>query len=97
MLSFISGVVHVSLSQLLGTFQLPAFTSAFNVVMCAFLVGVESKNITVLSLRSSKLTSYPNHWTDMSINFIIEASIKGVGQFMFIDTIAGGVFVIAGD
>jgi hypothetical protein len=65
--------------------------------MCAFLVGVETKNITVLSLSSSKPTSYSSNWTDMSINFIIEASIKGVGQFMFIDTLAGGALVILGD
>ena len=67
--------------------------------MCSFLAGINTGNIQVIRsvAASTSLDVHPDSsiWK-FSFMFMIEASIKGAGQFMFVDTTLGGVFVILG-
>ena len=99
-LSFLSGIVHVACANILNTLELPTFTLAFNIIMVCFLLSVTTNhsNVTTLQVNSSNSSnssnSYPDNYTNMSINFFVDASIRGVGQFMFVDTTIGSAFVL---
>jgi urea transporter len=95
-LSFISGIVHVACANILNVFDLPTFTLAFNITMICFLLSVSTNHAKVITLRKSSSINYPDNYTDMSIEFMVDASIRGVGQFMFVDTTVGSSFVIFG-
>lgn len=94
-LSFISGIVHVACANILNVFDLPTFTLAFNITMICFLLSVSTNHVKVITLRKSSI-NYPDNYTNMSIEFMVDASIRGVGQFMFVDTTIGSSFVIFG-
>lgn len=96
-LSFVSGVVHVALANLMSTIRLPTFTFAFNVTTIAFLLSVKTNNAGIISLASSAAPdAYPLGYTDFSASFLWDASVRGVGQFMFADTTAGSILIILG-
>ena len=94
-LSFISGIVHVACANILNVFDLPTFTLAFNITMICFLLSVSTNHAKVITLRKSS-SIISDSYTDMSIDFFVDASIKGVGQFMFVDTTVGSSLVIFG-
>lgn len=91
-----SGVVHVACANILNTFELPTFTFAFNITMICFLLSVSTDHASVTSLSSASNKTYSDDYTKMSVNYFVDASIRGVGQFMFVDTTVGGVLVIIG-
>jgi len=97
-LSFVSGIVHVALTNLLKQSNLPAFTFAFNLTTIAFLLSLKTGNAYTMPLAPPPAhpMSYPADYTDFSAAFLWEASVRGVGQFMFADTTEGGVLVILG-
>ena len=98
LLSLLSGVVHVACANILGIWSLPTFTFAFNIVTILILLAIQN-DILSLDFREDSpatTTSFSPRWTDMSFMFVIDASIRGVGQFMFADTTIGSAFVIAG-
>ena len=96
-LSFVSGVVHVALTNLMSTIRLPTFTFAFNVTTIAFLLSVKTNNAGIIPLASSAAPdAHPADYTDFSASFLWDASVRGVGQFMFADTTAGGILIILG-
>ena len=64
--------------------------------MCSFLLGIASGNIQVIRPAVSSSTSSSANDTEMSFMYMFEASVKGVGQFMFVDTAVGGALVIVG-
>ena len=63
--------------------------------MICFLLSVSTNHVKVITLRKSSI-NYPDNYTNMSIEFMVDASIRGVGQFMFVDTTIGSSFVIFG-
>jgi urea transporter len=99
LLSAFAGVIHSSTSNLLSIWQLPPFTFAFNIVMVLFLLAVYNSEIT-LSLAdpttpTSESTSH--NWTHkVTFLYLVDTSLRGVGQFMFVDTTIGSAFVVAG-
>ena len=96
-LSAASGVMHVALTNLLKTFNLPTFTFAFNVTTIAFLLSLKTNNAGTMPLAPpSPLPSYPPAYIDLNWAFMWDASVRGVGQFMFSDTTPGGILVILG-
>jgi len=95
-LSFWSGLFHVSLGNFLKRFSLPPFTFAFNVVMISFLLGVTTGNIGVLAMKPSAPVVIDKSQLKMTLEFLFHASVKGVGQFMFVDTLLGSGLVILG-
>jgi len=64
--------------------------------MICFLLSVSTNHATITSLSSSSTKTYSDDYTVMSINYFVDASIRGVGQFMFVDTTVGGALVIIG-
>lgn len=95
-LSVVSGVLHVSLANLMLVFQLPPFTFGFNVTTIAFLLSLETQNAAVSRISAGAPIVYPEGYTDFSAGFMWDASVRGVGQFMFADTTEGGVLIILG-
>jgi urea transporter len=95
LLSFLAGIVHVAVTNLMKIWQLPSFTFAFNIVTVMMLFAVKGEAVKLRFVKSVPLT-YAADWTDMSLMFVVDASIRGVGQFMFADTTIGSSFVVAG-
>ncbi len=95
-LSFVSGILHVSCSNILKTFGLPTFTFAFNITMMCFLLALKTNNSEIILLKGPSSKTYSDDYTDVTIMFIVDSFFKGVGQFMFIDTTVGGGLVVAG-
>ena len=96
-LSFTSGVLHVALTNLMKTFNLPTFTFAFNMTTIAFLLSLKTKNAATMPLaQPAPPVFYPADYVEFDWSFMWDASVRGVGQFMFADTTAGGILVILG-
>jgi len=96
-LSLISGFVHVACSNLLQTFFLPTFTFGFNLTTMFMLLSLRTKNATVIAFAPATApVAYPPDYTAFSAAFLWDASVRGVGQFMFADTTYGGALVILG-
>jgi urea transporter len=95
LLSLLSGVVHVACANILKVWSLPTFTFSFNIVTVLILLAIHGDVIS-LPLKTVQIIEHDSNWTNMSINFAVDASIRGVGQFMFADTTVGSAFVIAG-
>lgn len=95
LLSFLAGIVHVAVTNLMKMWQLPSFTFAFNIVTIMIIFAVKGDNVKLRFAKSAAVHHSPN-WTDMSLLFAVDASIRGVGQFMFADTTVGSSFVVAG-
>jgi urea transporter len=91
----LAGLVHVAFVNLLRTWQLPCFTFVFNVVTIMFLYTASSNSI-LLNLSTSSPVAHDSHRNEMSIKYVVDASIRGVGQFMFADTTVGSASVVAG-
>lgn len=97
-LSAVSGVVHMSCRNMN---DLPALTLSFNIcVMCLLLSLTDHQsNLTSLNWEASDDDGLgeASHWgTANTIGFVHDATIRGVGQFIFVDTTLGGWFVIMG-
>jgi urea transporter len=96
-LSAISGILHMSLANILGLAKLPPFTAAFNMTVFCLLLSMAQNNTRIAVFRpidSSINTSAG--FQDQSFFWFITMMVKGVGQFMFADTLAGGTLVIIG-
>ena len=93
-MSAFAGIVRTGLKHLLGLAELPGFTAAFNVVM-VLLLSADHIGLFGFSVVLSSST-YPEDFTKMSAGFFWDATIRGVGQFIFADTTVGGIFVILG-
>lgn len=57
---------------------------------------MKTGDINVVSLKSAASTTIDKNLIKMSSQFLLEATVKGVGQFMFVDTLVGGGLVILG-
>jgi urea transporter len=96
-LSAVSGILHMSLANILGLAKLPPFTAAFNVTAFCLLLSVAQSNTRIASLREPDNSMDPSlGHDDESFLWFITLAIKGVGQFMFADTLLGGCLVILG-
>lgn len=95
LLSFLAGIVHVACANLMKIWQLPCFTFAFNIVTIMILFSIKGDTVGIRFADASTKT-YSHDYTDMSVMFAVDATIKGVGQFMFADTTIGSALVIAG-
>ena len=100
-LGFAVGVLH---SSCVNMSKLPALTLAFNILIMAFILALARRNATVASL--SWLLDTPDDyvappgedpsWGNMSFLFVVDAAFRGVGQFCFVGTTAGGMLVLLG-
>jgi urea transporter len=96
-LSAISGILHMSLANILGLAKLPPFTAAFNVTVFCLLLGMAHNNTRIAAFRPTDSSiDYSAGFQDQSFLWFITMAVKGVGQFMFADTIAGATLVIIG-
>jgi urea transporter len=95
LLSLLSGVVHVACANILSAWSLPTFTFSFNIVTVLILLAIHG-GVVSLDRNDAAPAHHPDSFTNMSLMFVIDASIQGVGQFMFADTTVGSAFVIAG-
>jgi hypothetical protein len=92
-LGFIAGIVQVSLVFALKRLNIPALTISFNIVLMMILLSVNG-NIMVATPRRAPRTNGTER-IDGTPTFllVLEGTTKGVGQFIFADTIAGGVLI----
>lgn len=98
-LSFVSGFVHVFCANVLRTFGAPTFAFSFNICTSALLMAIATGNSAVSSFSTPAPSIEPidSSWsTDMSWGYAWDLSIRGVGQFMFVDSTEGGALVILG-
>ncbi|RYH13392.1 urea transporter [archaeon] len=95
LLPVLAGFVHVAFVNFLRTWELPCFTFAFNVVVIMFLFASDS-GVIKLEMASGSPAEHRDSWNEMSATYAMDATIRGVGQFMFADTTVGSAFVIAG-
>jgi urea transporter len=100
MLSGLSGVIHMSCRNMS---TLPALTASFNICCLMMLFTLTNNRSSYGTLVFSTVedesvftTSDTTPWTAWSFMFVYEASVRGVGQFMFVDTTLGGWMVITG-
>lgn len=91
-----SGYIHVACSHWLGTFGLPTFTLSFNLITMCFLLSISTHHATVVQMNAPQITPHESSYTTMSIEYFLEASVKGVGQFMFADTTVGCILIVIG-
>lgn len=95
MLSAAAGVLHVSMSNFLALWKLPSFTLSFNIVTALYMLAAVSGAVDVPLATSAP--EYPAaDFTKMSIGFVLDATFRGVGQFMFANTTGGSFLVIMG-
>ena len=95
LLATFAGLMHMSCANVLALAKLPPFTAAFNIVCLVMLVVCARDNINSVSLRTYAPVVIANDYTDMSFLFVVEATFRGVGQFIYADTTLGGVLVVA--
>lgn len=96
LLASFAGVMHMTCANLLALAKLPPFTAAFN-ISCIVLFAICARgNINAVSLRESAPQEVAAGFTDMSPLFLLEATFRGVGQFIFADSTIGGVLVVLG-
>lgn len=96
-LSCVSGLLHMSLANILGLAKLPPFTAAFNLTLFFLLLTIAQENTTIIKFRTSNTILDPTTGSnDTSFGWFITMAIKGVGQFMFADTLVGSILVVLG-
>ena len=96
-LSFIAGALHMAFTNILKVLKLPAFTTAFNVtILVAFVSLIKNTSNTLSYVFGGPAPSYPEGFADMSLAFFVDMLFLGVSQFMFINTLAGGVLTVLG-
>lgn len=91
-------MIHSSTSNLLHAWQLPPFTFSFNIVMILLLLAANNHAIT-LNLRTSTPSPLADNYGyihNIDILYLIDTGLRGVGQFMNVDTTIGSAFVVAG-
>ena len=92
-LSFMAGYVHNIFSNFMNaSFTLPALTIAFNIVLLSVISVVASDNSNLVVMKDVS----EGEPVSVSIDFIAEATAKGVGQFIFADTVWGGMLIVVG-
>jgi urea transporter len=100
LLAALSGIMHMTCANVLALAKLPPFTTAFNLVCLVMLATCAAQNINAVALRS---TSDPpaadpaENYTDMSPHFLLDATLRGVGQFIFADSTLGSALVVLAD
>ena len=89
-LSFLAGIIHMACVNMN---KLPALTLAFNIITCSFLLAIARNKIDSSELQSgnSNIVDY-----EFNFSFFVDAMFRGVGQFAFVSTTLGGVFVFLG-
>jgi urea transporter len=101
-LSFTAGVIHSSCVEMNN---LPALTLGFNLTTMALLLAIARGNSKVATLAwmvkagtdaANDTPESPTSWGAMSLEFIVDAALRGIGQFCFVDTTLGGAFVLLG-
>ena len=100
-LSALSGLLHMSARH---SSELPALTLGFNISMLAFLYILTDDRSDLTALRWSASTdddfiddSVPSdYWIESNLRFFHDASIRGVGQFMFVGNTTGAWMVVIG-
>jgi urea transporter len=95
LLSILAGIVHVAMTNLMKMWELPSFTFAFNIVMIMMLFSIKGDAVA-LHFSDASPAAHQEEFTEMSLMFAVDASIRGVGQFMFASTTVGSGFVLAG-
>lgn len=89
----LAGILRIGICSVLGRVGLPAFTITFNVVTSAYMLTVVGDvSQALVRSPSSPAALDPTY----SAAFFAESFVKGVGQFIFADTIAGGCLIVAG-
>lgn len=96
LLSAFAGMMHMTCANLFALVKLPPFTAAFNIVCLTILAICARENINSVSLRSAPVGEVPDDYTEMSALFLLEATFRGVGQFIYADTTVGGALVVLG-
>ena len=87
----LAGVVAGCCSNFTKVLKVPAFTAAFNLIIIPFLISVNIDASAVLDFtESADLIDQSNH----GVLFVISAILKGVSQFIFVDTILGALLVV---
>jgi urea transporter len=98
-LSFAVGVLH---STCVNMNKLPALTLAFNILTLVFLLALARGTSTVATLTwlvhspTGDPAPVSSYWLDIDGDYFYDALFRGVGQFCFVDTTAGGILVVAG-
>ena len=95
-LSFLSGVLHMSFTNIMKTFGLPALTTSFNVIILLAFISVIKQTSTTLRFSAGDAPVVSQEWESMSLVFFLDLLFRGVSQFMFIGTTAGGVLAVVG-
>ena len=104
LLAAIAGVVH---SAIANSSQLPALTAAFNIVMLFFMMSIGRGTSDAAQLQWSTPYDTDNFINATAVDGEIEfdsltprrlwrAVVLGVGQFVFVSTEVGAIFVIIG-
>lgn len=91
-LGFFAGIFQVALVFMLKRLKVPALTVSFNLVTIMFLGSTSSKINAVATLRSGGPASTPIEGPPL-FTVVLEGTLKGVGQFMFADTMVGGLLI----
>ncbi|XP_065653889.1 urea transporter DVU1160-like [Hydra vulgaris] len=102
-LAAVSGVIHMASKNMN---ELPALTLSFNITCMLFLFIIGNGKGDVSTLHWGRLPSnytqdmanknVPLDWVAPSFTFFYDAAVRGVGQFMFINTTLGGWMVVIG-
>lgn len=95
-LSIITGFIHVSCTNFMKFYNLPALTMAFNLTILMFLVSLSQEKIELIKLSDSSNVEIESDYADMSFFYLLDATCRGVGQFIFADTTYGGIIIIIG-
>lgn len=102
LLSSAAAFIHLSFTNFCNRLSLPSFTIAFNIVMASYILATTNRWATVQTMATSAAapldcSSAPTDNTACSLDFLffVHATLLGVGQFMFVDTLAGALLVVA--
>lgn len=102
LLSVVGGVFHGSAMNMNG---MPALTLAFNMVMVFYIMIVAQGMTTTVTLKSMVSTTDDGadngavqsvQWEVISLGFVVDAVLRGVGQFCFVGDTIGSLVVLIG-
>jgi urea transporter len=98
LVSICAAIIHTAFMHMCGP-NLPTFTIGFNLSSTAYLLGcgyaaaaLAAAAAAAAQVPAANVVASTAYALDFST--FVSASIKGVGQFMFVDTVAGGVLVL---
>lgn len=64
--------------------------------MISYLLALATGNSSSSHLASSTSVIHSPNWLDLTAQFYLDMSVRGVGQFMFADTTSGGFAILIG-